>query len=67
MLIRCPTCGGLGTVDKAYPTGTVMGYSGPNGESWPQEICQSCAGSGWCEDGTDTHRAPVAPIEEPQP
>ena len=64
MLIRCPTCSGLGTVNQAYPAGTVMGYSGLRGERWPQEMCQSCSGSGWVEDGTTAHRAPVAPTEE---
>jgi len=44
---RCPTCKGLGTVNKAYPSGTIMSYSGPNGERWPQETCQNCNGSGW--------------------
>jgi len=64
MLIRCPTCKGLGRVPKAYPSGTVMMYSGPNGENWPHEPCQSCSGSGWVEDGTPRHRAPVAPVDE---
>lgn len=64
MLVRCPTCHGLGTINQAFPEGTVMGYCGPNGERWPQETCQSCGGSGWCEDGSSVHRAPVAPTEE---
>lgn len=50
MRIPCPTCKRLGTVDKAMPAGTVMGYCGPNGERWPQETCQSCMGSGWVND-----------------
>jgi hypothetical protein len=50
MRIPCPTCHRLGTVDKAYPAGTAMGYVGPNGECWPQETCQTCMGSGWVND-----------------
>ncbi len=63
MLIRCPTCKGRGKVNKAYPPGTVMGYCDREGNRWPQEQCQSCAGVGWVEDGTAARRAPVAPSE----
>jgi hypothetical protein len=47
MTISCPTCHGVGKVAKAMPSGTVMGYLGPDGESWPMEFCRSCCGSGW--------------------
>jgi hypothetical protein len=29
-----------------------MGYSGPNGERWPQETCQTCMGAGWVNNDT---------------
>lgn len=45
----CPTCHRLGKVPKAFPSGTVMGYCGPDGESWPHELCQTCNGVGWVD------------------
>jgi hypothetical protein len=51
--IPCPTCGRKGTVDKRFGPGVSMGYYNPNtGDTWPQETCQSCMGSGWVNDGT---------------
>jgi hypothetical protein len=64
MLIRCPTCHGKGRVPDMSHTGSMCYCDPYTGESWPHEWCQSCAGSGWVEDGTPAHRAPVAPREE---
>ena len=50
MRIPCPTCGRLGRVPKAFPTGAVISYCGMNGERVPHETCQSCAGTGWVND-----------------
>ena len=75
MLTKCPVCHGLGSVEKSYPVGTLMGYCGPNGERWPHETCQNCNGQKWVgqpsvppsaddvcvihPDGTFTGRVPV--------
>lgn len=62
MLIQCPTCGGRGSVPDPKCVGRAMLYYNPEtGNSCPHVTCQSCAGSGWVEDETDRHRAPVAP------
>lgn len=45
--IPCPTCARLGRIPRAYPSGTVLMYCGPNGERVPYDICQTCGGSGW--------------------
>ena len=63
MLIRCPTCGGKGRVPSARFSGPMMYYNPITGDSWPHETCQSCAGSGWVEDGGPVRRAPVAPSD----
>jgi len=46
MRTLCPVCNGRGTINDPIPCGP-MSYSGPNGESWPQIVCQNCDGSGW--------------------
>lgn len=47
MRVPCPTCDRKGTVNVRHDG--PMCYVGPNGESWPQEMCQSCCGSGWVD------------------
>ena len=49
MRILCPTCNGTGTISDPKCIGKCMCYSGPNGETIPQVMCQSCWGSGWVE------------------
>ena len=56
MRIPCTTCNGIGTIPKPLPPGTVMGYLGPNGETWPREFCQTCSGVGWIETETEQER-----------
>lgn len=53
MRLPCPTCKRRGTVDKAYPPGTLMMYCDKDGNRCPQEMCQTCNGSGWIYDGHD--------------
>lgn len=60
MRTKCPVCGGLGTVNKSFGDGMVMGYCGPNGERWPQEICQNCGGAQWV--GSPDNADPVSDI-----
>lgn len=50
MTIPCPTCRGLGKIPKPTPSGTVMGYAGPDGENWPTEFCRTCGSTGWVWD-----------------
>ena len=57
----CSVCNGKGTINDPVPSGP-MGYSGPNGESWPQVTCQNCGGSGWV--GVPENPGPV--VEKPQ-
>lgn len=65
MLKPCPTCKGKGSINDPACVGRVMGYYNPHtGDCCPQIMCQSCAGSGWVEDGTPVRRAPVAPTDE---
>lgn len=66
MLIICPTCRGKRTIDDPTVTGAIM-YCDQQGNRVPQVTCQSCAGSGWCEDGSGVKRAPIAPTEEEAP
>lgn len=47
MRILCPTCNGTGTISDPKCIGKCMCYSGPNGETIPQVMCQTCWGSGW--------------------
>lgn len=63
MLIRCPTCKGKGRVPSMGHTGSMSYYDPYTGENWPNETCQSCAGSGWVKDGTQAS-PPVKPTEE---
>jgi hypothetical protein len=51
MTILCPTCGGRCKIPDPKLVGKIMGYSGPNGESCFLIICQTCAGTGWVENG----------------
>jgi hypothetical protein len=44
MRAPCSVCGGVGTIPVPMPPGTVMCYCGPNGESWPRELCPNCCG-----------------------
>jgi len=50
MKILCPTCQGKGSIPDPRCIGIVMSYSGPNGESCPYIICQTCNGTGWIEE-----------------
>ena len=49
MKILCPTCGGKGSIPDPICDGKCMCYCGPNGESVPYILCQTCYGSGWIE------------------
>ena len=46
----CNACGGVGKIYEPMPAGTIMGYSGPNGEKWPMIHCNNCFGSGFIPD-----------------
>lgn len=48
MRIVCPTCAGKGSISDPKVS-TTIGYVGPNGESSPQVICQTCNGEGWVD------------------
>ena len=48
MRVKCPTCGGVGTINDPK-SGPTMCYSGPNGEICPQVVCQTCGSTGWVE------------------
>lgn len=43
----CPTCGGRGSIADPKCYGIIMGYCGPNGETMPMVLCQTCNGTGW--------------------
>lgn len=64
MLIICPTCKGKGTINSRKYIGKAIGFCDLEGNTCPQEKCQSCAGAGWVEDGSSVRRAPVAPTDD---
>lgn len=43
----CPTCCGRGSIVDPKCYGMIIGYCGPNGETMPMIMCQTCGGSGW--------------------
>ncbi len=49
MQVLCPTCHGNGSIPDPKNVEETMSYCGPNGESVPYIICQTCNGTGFLD------------------
>lgn len=50
MRVRCPMCGGKGSIPDPKYEGVPMEYVGPHGERCPEKTCPACFGTGVQEE-----------------